>query len=439
MRVGPEAREDAERRALSAIDGAREELAAFVSEAVRIRSVNGQEGVAEPLFSGWFERNGFEAVVAAVSRQLRDRHPLLANESNLEDRPNVFGWWRTEEPLGEPLVLNGHIDVVPAGDEAAWQHPPFGGIQEGGRIHGRGAVDMKGPLIAGMYAVRALRDAGVLLPFDVQVQCVMGEESGGLGTISAIETEPRPGAAVVLESTEGVVCPASGGILQFTICVEGRSVHTSVPWHGVSALDKLIVIYESLRELARRRDEQLAHPLFEALPMKAPFAVGTFNAGEWRAAVPERARMEGRIGILPGEALADVRALVEQTVASVSERDEWLREHPARVVWISEGAPAWETAVDSPIVRALVEGARAVADETPIGAATYGSDAGHFAAAGIPTVLFGPGRIADAHRRDESIAVSDLVRAAKIVAAGISRYGQLVEEGRSGTRNDAGP
>lgn len=407
---------------LRLLDEAADELADTVAATVRGKSVNGDEGAGTGVFVEWFERNGFEVETKTVDATFRDRFPLLANEADLDRRPNVFGWWRSPASDRPPLVLNGHYDVIPAGDAAAWRHPPFGGDREGGRVYGRGATDMKGPLVAGMFALRALRDAGVQMPFDVQVQCVMGEESGGLGTLAAIESEPRPAAAVVLEPTEFVVAPGCGGLIQFTISVEGKAIHTAEPWRGVSALEKLVLVFERLRELAARRNAELSHPLFDQLPMKAPLAVGTFHAGEWRATVPDRAVMEGRIGLLPGEERADVRKLVEAAVAEVAAADEWLSAHPPRLHWINEGFPAWETPVDDPIVQAFVAGYQAAGKQAPVAGVTFGTDAAHFAAVGVPAVIFGPGSIVDAHQIDESIDEGDLVLGAKIVALSVLRY-----------------
>jgi acetylornithine deacetylase len=409
-------------RVLRLLEESADEFADFVGETLRAASVNGDEGAGADVFRTWFERNGFEAETKTVAPGFRDRFPMLANELNLERRPNVFGWWRTGDASMRPLVLNGHYDVIPAGEESEWQHPPFGGVRSGGRIFGRGATDMKGPLVAGMFALRAVRDAGVQLPFDVQVQCVMGEESGGLGTLAAIESEPRPSGAIVLEPTELVVAPACGGLVQFTITVKGRAIHTAAPWRGVSAIDKAILVYDALRELAARRNAELSHPLFDALPMKAPFAVGTFHAGEWRATVPDTAVLEGRIGLLPNESRAAVRDLVEAAVSAAAADDEWLRENPPHVHWINEGFPAWETPLDQPVVTALVSGYEAVAGTAPVSAITFGTDAAHFAAAEIPAIVFGPGSIVDAHQVDESVSEADLLRGAQIVALSLLRY-----------------
>lgn len=418
---------DLEVSVLRLLDAAADELADDVAMSVRAESVNGDEGAGAAVFSDWFERNGFAAETKTVDSAFRDQFPLLANEVDLERRPNVFGWWRSARAKVPPLVLNGHYDVIPAGDPAEWRHPPFGGNRVGGRIYGRGATDMKGPLVAGMFALRALRDAGAQLPFDVQVQCVMGEESGGLGTLAAIASEPQPSAAVVLEPTELVVAPCCGGLVQFAIGVEGQAIHTASPWRGVSALDKLIIVYERLRDLATSRNSTLSHPLFDQLPMKAPFAVGTFHAGKWRATVPDSAVMEGRIGLLPGEERADVRKLVEDTIAEVAAADEWLAAHPPHVRWINEGFPAWETPVEHPIVQSFIAAYQAVGKQAPVSAVTFGTDAAHFAAAGVPVLIFGPGSIVDAHQVDESIAEAALVLGAKIVALGVLRYAEVAE------------
>jgi acetylornithine deacetylase len=425
----PKARTQADEQILQAVDACREEMLDFVVETVRAPSVNGEEGVAAPVFESWFERNGFAAVVEPVDPAVRDRSPLFRNEHDLEKRPNVYGTWSAARPQTAPLVLNGHLDVIPAGDPAVWTHPPYAGVRDGGRIYGRGATDMKGQTVAGMYAVRAVRDCGIELPCDVQMQVVMGEESGGLGTLMAIHSQPRPSAAIVLESTEMKIAPACGGVTQFTIVVEGRAMHTSLPWRGVSALDKAVLILTALNELAERRGRELTHPLFDPLPHPAPFAIGTLKAGEWRATMPDRAVIEGRIGAIVGETIAEVRALLEATIAEVAARDHWLRDHPPQVAWINEGFAPWETDAGEPIVAALTSAFQAAEGQAPRQAVTYGSDASHFAAAGIPVVLFGPGDIGGAHLVDEFVADDELVRGAKVLALALARYGDLAVTG----------
>lgn len=405
---------------LAAVERAGEEEAAYLARLVAARSPTGAEGEAAPVMAGWLEDNGFETEVRAVSAAQRDKFPALRDEADLERRPNVYGWWRSGHPERPPLVLNGHLDVVPADPADGWTHDPFGGERSEGRVWGRGTTDMKGGVVAAMFAVRALRESGLRPARDVQIQGVMGEETGGLGTLAAIDDQPRPAAAIVLEPTANVVTPACGGNLQFRVHVEGRPAHTAVPWEGVSAAEKLWVVHEAIRAYAVRRNAEIHHPLFADLPQPAPTGIGIFRAGDYHSTLPRTGMLAGRVGVMPGESLEELKAELAAVIAGTD--DEWLAAHPPRLEWIHEGFAGWETPATSPVVAALLAGCEAATGERRVGAVTYGSDAGHFAAAGIPTVMLGPGSIVDAHRVDESLLEASLAEATAILAAGLSRF-----------------
>lgn len=416
-------------RILATVDDHFEEVLGLAAELVRIPSVTGEEGAVATRLAAWLEDNGFEVEVKTVAAELRDRYPAMSAEVDLEQRPNVFAWLRSPRAELPPLVLSGHLDVVSPGPAELWDADPFEGAVRDGRLRGRGALDMKGPLCCGLLAMLALREAGVEPAFDIEAQCVIAEERGGLGTLSALETEPTPSLAIVLEPTTGAICPASGGAVPFNVLVPGQAAHVCVPWTGASAFEHLIAVYEGLLELEASRNERLSHPLFEDLPSKIPFAVGKVSAGEWHASVPDQAVLTGRMGVLPGETREEVRAELTAAVAAISAAHPFLAEHPATVTWDNEGFPAWETPGDAPIVTALVEANRAAGGEGRLGAVTYGCDAGHFALAGCPTVLFGPGDIAAAHLKNESIAVEEMRVAARTLALGIATTSERATAG----------
>jgi acetylornithine deacetylase len=402
------------------------ELAALVAEAVRTQSVTGAEGPFGQVLADWLRADGLDVAVTPVPAAVAQANPVLTSSAPLSDRPNIFATWRAAAPTVPPLVLNGHQDTVPGGDVEAWgEHGPFSGARADSRIWGRGSSDMKGGLIAAMFAIRCLREVGVTLACDVQLQAVVGEESGGLGALGALATEPRPGGAIVLEPTECRVAPASGGAVIFEIVAHGRAAHTGLSYLGVSALEKLWSIYVALRELSAERNERFDHALFADVPVKAPFGVGTFSAGEWIAMVPDRAVMTGRLGVLPGEHLDDVRAQLLDTIDGLVAVDPWLREHRPVVRWPNPGFAAWATPIADPVVQALIEGVRSTGGDARPTGMTYASDAGHFAAAGVPVTLFGPGSITRAHLPGEFITEDELVRAAAALAHAIVNYSQL--------------
>lgn len=380
-----------------------EELLRFLAETVRAPSVTGEEGVVAPLYADWMRREGLDVEVDEVE----------------PGRANVYGTWGSGRAR---LVLNGHVDVVPPGE--GWSRDPFGGERADGRLWGRGAADMKAGLAAALFAVRALR--GAELGCTVEIQCVVAEETGGAGTRHALATRPRPDAAIVMEPTEGVPACAAGGVVHFSIAVPGRAAHTSVPWAGVSAYEKAGLVVRALDELERRRQDELAHPLLDGLPRKAPLALGTVHAGDWFGIVPDRAVLTGRLGLLPDEPPETVRELIERQLARAAAADDWLRDHPPEIAWLHAGLSGRETPASEPVLRALRAARREVAGSEAMRAVTYGSDASHFAAAGVPVALCGPGRIEDAHVADEHVAERDVIEAAETLALAVQEYARLV-------------
>lgn len=402
------------------VEAAFEEEADFLASLIAARSPTGNEGPAAEVLLAWLEAEGFEAEAQTIPEEVRDRHPALAGEHELELRPNVFGWWRGPGGGERPLVLNGHLDVVPADESEGWTRTPFAAERSGGRVWGRGATDMKGGVVTALFAIRALRRLGFRPNRDVQIQGVIAEETGGLGTLAALECQPLPGAAVVLEPTDNLVAPVCGGNLEFRVFVEGAAVHTSVPWAGVSAAEKLWAVYGAIQAFSDRRNSEISNPFFAHLPEQAPAAVGVFQAGDYPSTVPAKGTLAGRVGLMPGDSISEVKEALAAALSGID--DPWLQAHPPQLEWIHEGFAAWETPADAEIVRAMDAGYASVNGESRLGAVTYGSDAGHFARRGVPTVLFGPGSIVDAHQVDESLAESDLRSATKVLACGLARF-----------------
>jgi acetylornithine deacetylase len=394
-------------RVSAAIAEARDELIEFVCAAIRAQSVTGSEEPFSALLEDWLVKNGFE----------------FESQTVVDDRRNLFATLRCSRPTLPPLVVNAHIDTVAPGEETAWSNAPFAGVRSDGKIWGRGACDDKGPLVAGLFALRVVKDLGLELLHDVEFQCVVGEETGGAGTIAALARADKPGAAIVLEASDGAVVAASGGCIHFDIAISGRAGHTAVPWTGVSAFEKATVVYGGLRRYATERNERSRHPLFDHFPESAPLAIGMVNAGEWRSMVPGRATLSGRIGLLPGESFDDVAQQLTEVVAEIAADDPWLRDVPPEVTWPGMQFSPWETPTDHPVVTALVEAAGAGSGTPRVEAVTYGSDAGHFAKAGIPVAIYGPGSINNAHMPDEHVVEDDLITAAATIALAILAYG----------------
>ncbi|MEV7797148.1 ArgE/DapE family deacylase [Streptomyces sp. NPDC087512] len=404
----------ADEHVIDRVETLSEELLEFLAASVRVPSESGWEDRVTDLYVQWFEKRGWSMVRQSLATA------GAASEARAEERENVIAWY--PRPSDRPtLILNGHIDVVPTGPEHHWTHAPYSGKRTDGRVHGRGSVDMKGGIAAGLYALAALEDLGFDPKFDIAVQLVVAEETTGAGTRAASLKVPHPAAAIFLEPTAGAVVPINSGLLFFTVEVTGQAAHTSAPWRGIDAADRLIRIRQALTELATRRSAAYRHPLFADVPTAIPFAIGTMTAGSWRAAVPDHATMSGRIGVAPGEPLEDVKAAFQRAVNEVTERDPWLRNNPPVVRWDHEGAAGWETPVNHPLIAALRSAQHRSQGQNHITGFTAGSDAAFYGARGIPTAVFGPGDVTKAHGPDEFVDERDVIEATATLALTLTR------------------
>jgi len=414
----------AEKRVVAAVAEDRDALVALVSDLVARPSVTGEEAPAAAGVRDWLQAHGFDVIEQVIdpNSEVARRFPA---ERNLDARPNVVVRW---EPAGHVagsvrrrIVLNGHLDVVPAGDEVAWTHPPFAGVVADGRIWGRGTADMKAGLAVAMFALHCLRRAGITLDYTLELQAVVGEESGGIGTAAMLEHTGPPDAAVVLEPTGNRVITAAGGAQPFSVEVDGIAAHVSTPWEGVSAFEKLTLVYQRIMDFWSERERRVTHPLFRALPAAVPTSVGHVRAGSWRLTLPEQALLQGRIGALPDEDLAVVRRDLTAALRQLGEQDDWLAAHPVRVRWDGPGFPGWETDPESALANSFLTASRDLGHGDTPGCVTYGTDASAFAGHGSEVLLFGPGDVAQAHTRDEWVAVDQVVQACQILCVALIR------------------
>ena len=404
---------------------------------VAIPSWEGKERPAQEYMAAVMAGLGMDLDVWEIDEAELRRHPDYATEIEREDPLGVVGrvGWGAGGREGGPddgdggresrtLVINGHVDVVPPGDVGRWDTPPFEMVVRGGRVHGRGVLDMKGPLVAGLAGVKAVMDGGAGLGGSVLVQSVIGEEDGGLGTLASVLRGHVGDGAVVLEPTRLAVATAQAGALNFRLTVPGRAAHGALRHEGVSALENFMRLYGDLMDFEQERNSAVDEPRLAAFAVPYPICVGTVQGGEWASSVPETVRAEGRYGVGVREEVGAAREAFEARVASFCARDAFLRDHAARVEWWGGQFAPCETPEDAAIVKAVQRAARdlGVGGDEVVGV-PYGSDLRHLVNAGAtPGVLFGPGNVAGAHRPNESIAVSELVDGARAVALSVMRF-----------------
>ena len=307
------------------------------------------------------------------------------------------------------LVWNGHLDTVPAGDLAQWSTDPFGGEVVGGRLVGRGASDMKGPIGAALGAVAAIHRAGIEVAGTLDLHLVADEEHAGIHGTKVLLGEGLvdQDAAVVGEPTEMEIALAERGGAWVTAVARGKGAHGSTPHLGVNAIVSMSRFLLRLPEVLPDRE----HPLTGPPTVNVALVAG----GSAPNVVPDRCEVEIDRRIVPGEddpqaVLEPFRRLVEKVAAEDPDVDIEIS--------LKDWTPAAETTGDSAIAsRSRDAIAAETGGEPPFVGFTGITDARYYINdAKIPTVILGPGTLKVAHMPNESIGVDELATGARAYA-----------------------
>jgi acetylornithine deacetylase len=370
-----------------------DDLARLTAELVAVDSVN------PSLVPG----GAGEAEIARFVADWLERAELEVEMLGPDERPSVVGIARGSGG-GRSLLLNAHLDTVgTAGMEA-----PFSPRVEGGRLYGRGALDMKGSLAAIMLAGREEARRG--LRGDVIVAAVADEEAGSIGTESLLGRY-RADAAIVAEPTWMRLAIAHRGFVGAEITVTGRAAHGSRPERGIDAIVRMGRVLAGLEELDRRLRSAAPHPLLGTGSAHASVIEG----GQELSSIPERCVLLAERRTLPGETTADVERELAAILDEAGRADPDFRAD----VRVPFARDAYELAPDNPFVELV--GRCAGAPE--LVGMPFWADSGLIAAAGIPTVLFGPGG-EGLHETEEWVELADLERCLEVylaVAAAVCR------------------
>ena len=302
------------------------------------------------------------------------------------------------------IVLSGHTDVVPV-EGQPWSSPPFSLREASGRLYGRGACDMKGFDACVLAMAPAFRDAGLKLP--VHIVLSYDEETTCLGSRDVIawfgKDEPRPAAAIVGEPTMMAVADAHKSIATFRTLVTGHEAHSALPALGANAVAAAADVVSEIGRLARAYEEGPLDPRFT--PPYSTFHVGMIRGGTARNILARECVFNWEFRGLPGVATASALMKVLAFVDEVAT--------PRLTRYVSGPAIATTLEVDVPPLAAEPGSAaealalRLTRSNRTI-AVSFATEAGHFQAAGLPTIVCGPGSIDQAHKPDEFVDEAQL-------------------------------
>ena len=332
-------------------------------------------------------------IASAIAHHMRKLGLDVVMQEAAPGRPNVIGVAEGHGP-GRSLMLCGHVDTVGVDGMDA----PFSPEIRDGRLYGRGSQDMKGGVAAMIDAARVALDRGFARGRLV-VAAVVDEEYASIGA-DALVTEWTADGAVVTEPTDLQIAIGHKGFAWIDIVTRGRAAHGSRPRDGRDAIMRMGRVLQKLEALDRTLQSQTPHPILGTGSLHASIVSG----GRELSSYPDvcRLQMERRtVGDESGDsALAEVSEILEALAS-----DD--REFEARAQ-LTFARPPYQLAPDHPLPALLVDAAAEVGALSSKVGMSFWTDAAVLGAAGIPSVLFGPGG-AGLHSREEYVTIADIV------------------------------
>ena len=346
-------------------------------------------------------------VTAYLEQFFRSLGVPCRRQSIAPQRDNVVA--RSESPGSRrTLVFEAHQDTVPTDHMTI---DPFGATIENGRLYGRGACDIKGGMASMLHAFARLvreRPAGSAR---VVMACTVDEEHTFLGVQELVKGDLRGGVngpifAVAAEPTNLNIVHAHKGAVRWHLTTTGRSCHSSRPERGINAVYHMA----ALLGLIERYASELWTTKMHALLGPATISVGRIEGGTSVNTVPEHCRIEIDRRVLPGEAPDEMPRQLE----------DFLKRHAPGHIAFQSSAPFLSCPALSPdgseaLRERLGEAIDAVVGKHVVEPVPYGTDASTLAEAGIPSVVFGPGDIAQAHTCDEWVSLDEVEKAGEIL------------------------
>ncbi|WP_090867706.1 acetylornithine deacetylase [Oceanobacillus limi] len=346
--------------------------------------------------------------------------------------PNVVGYLKGLDSQNyKSLIINGHMDVAEVSTDENWEKDPFTPIVRDGYIIGRGAADMKGGMAGALFAIQLLKENRMELPGDLTFQSVIGEEVGEAGTLQACK---RNGGAeadfAVVVDTSDLHIQGQGGVITGWITIKSektfhdamrsKMIHAGGNVLGASAIEKMMKIIEGLQELERHWAVTKSYPGYPAGTNTINPAV--IEGGRHAAFIADECRLWITVHFYPNETHEQVAQEIEEYILNVAKGDLWLKDNLPTFTWggtsmiedKGEIFPSLEIDPEQEGVQLLagvhekVSGERAILDVSPTV-----TDGGWLGEEGIPTVIYGPGDLQNAHSVNEQVLIEQLIQYTK--------------------------
>lgn len=351
-------------------------------------------------------KEGGELKLAMKLGQIAEDEGLLVEyEEVTSGRKNIFITYNGNE-VGKHIVLCGHMDTV---SSEGMIIEPFNGYIEDGKFWGRGSVDMKGGLASMLYAMILLKRQGFSPKGKVTLIGTVGEEcpTNSDGAFALRKRGKFADMAIVGEATNLNIAAAHKGTMSLEVTIKGKAAHSSNPALGDNAIYKAVDLITQIKEKLIPELDKRNHELCG----KATLNVGMIEGGIQNNIVPDKCKFSLNRRYIPGE---EENQIVEEIVELWRELPYAFDDLGVSVLKETENRIPMETELDEPLVLKLLESCKRLGLNSVVNGANYWTDGAHLRAAGIPTVVFGPGNIAQAHAALEFIEIASMEKAVAV-------------------------
>ncbi len=422
--------DDLKNRLSDAVDTAFDRQVAFLSELTSHPSTRGNEKSAQEFMAGELAARGYEIdrwqIDIEEIRHLPGFSPVLGP---YEDAVNVVGIHRGRGENGRSLILNGHIDVVPAGPLDMWDSPPFEPRVAEGWLYGRGGGDMKAGLASNLFALDALTACGLAPAADVFFQSVVEEECTGNGALACLARGYTADAALIPEPFAEHLVTAQLGVLWFQVHLKGLPTHVAYAGTGSNAIEAAIPLISALHEMEHRWNAAENRPAdYAHMDHALNLNIGRIEGGDWTSSVPAWCVFDVRMGLFPGQSIDDAKAEIEQVIMEAARENAFLRNSLPEIVYHGFHAEGYALSQDgsaraADAISALERAHHGITgDALEREAITATTDARFFGLyADTPALVYGP-RAEAIHGFNERVELESMRRVTKATALFIADW-----------------
>lgn len=372
----------------------------ILEDLVAIKSVN-------PFFDN--ESSGENGIVEYIEQLLKGTGLGLIRQNVFPGRDNLIIELRTGNAR-HTIVFDAHLDTVGAGS----MKDAFMPLIKDGRLYGRGACDTKGSLAGMLYAIMQCAKTSKSLSADILLLASVDEEHKYMGLRSFIGSNIPVSAAVVGEPTDLRIVTAHKGVVRFSVTTKGTAAHSSVPDEGDSAILQMMHVVQLIQNEIEPELRQKYHPLCG----RPTISIGKITGGSQVNIVPDKCEIEVDRRIIPGEDPETVFSRFKENLASyISKKQVNLKVDEMLLTW------PFETDENDPVVMYSKRSAEKCLLSPVLMGVPFGSDASKLQRAGIPSVVFGPGSIDQAHSSNEWVDIDQVVKASEFYLELMKTYG----------------